>query len=132
MTGATVPTAHPSPPQRVYYATVPGYAFTSYIIMNVIPNTHTHTHAHTHTRTHKYPLTPLPPPTHIHSGLLLDTARHFLPLPALRAAVVALAAVKMNTLHWHAVDDQVGVGGWGWRWRVEVGREGVEGAYILG
>jgi hexosaminidase len=39
-------------------------------------------------------------------GLLVDTARHFLPPATLRAALDAMAYAKLNTLHWHAVDAQ--------------------------
>jgi hypothetical protein len=37
-------------------------------------------------------------------GVLLDTANHFLPVGALEQFVDAMAAVKMNVLHWHLVD----------------------------
>ena len=37
-------------------------------------------------------------------GALIDTARHFLSVPALLRQIDALAYNKMNTLHWHAVD----------------------------
>ena len=39
-------------------------------------------------------------------GLLLDPARHFLPVAALRRTVEAMAAVKLNVLHLHLSDDQ--------------------------
>ena len=39
-------------------------------------------------------------------GLLMDTARHYLPVPTLRAALDAMAYSKLNTLHWHIVDAQ--------------------------
>lgn len=39
-----------------------------------------------------------------HRGALVDTARHFLALPALQAFVDGLAYTKMNVLHWHIVD----------------------------
>ena len=39
-------------------------------------------------------------------GLLVDTARHFLPIPTLRAVVDSMVMVKLNTLHVHAVDAQ--------------------------
>jgi len=37
-------------------------------------------------------------------GLLVDSARHFLDVATLRRQIDALAATKMNTLHWHMVD----------------------------
>jgi hypothetical protein len=39
-------------------------------------------------------------------GLSLDTARHWLPVPALLSLVDGLAASKMNVLHWHFADAQ--------------------------
>ncbi|GLG93839.1 Chitooligosaccharidolytic beta-N-acetylglucosaminidase [Gryllus bimaculatus] len=43
-------------------------------------------------------------PVFAHRGLLLDTARHWLPERALRRTVDAMAAAKLNVLHWHATD----------------------------
>lgn len=39
-------------------------------------------------------------------GLLVDSARHFLPLAAIRRTVDAMAVAKLNVLHWHLVDAQ--------------------------
>ena len=39
-----------------------------------------------------------------HRGLMIDTARHWLPVRAIKRQIDALAATKMNTLHWHATD----------------------------
>ncbi len=46
-------------------------------------------------------------------GLMVDTARHFQPLPSLYVIVDQMASVKLNTLHLHLTDDQ------GWRFEVK-------------
>lgn len=45
-------------------------------------------------------------PRFAYRGVLLDTARNFLPLDTLRATVDGLAACKLNALHWHVSDSQ--------------------------
>ena len=42
-------------------------------------------------------------------GLMVDAARHFQPVDVIKRNIDGLAAMKMNVLHWHLVDDQ------GWR-----------------
>lgn len=42
-------------------------------------------------------------------GLLLDSARRFIPLPDLQRQLQGMASAKLNVLHWHLTDDQ------GWR-----------------
>ena len=42
-------------------------------------------------------------------GLLVDPARHFLPVSVVKRNLDGMAAVKLNVLHWHLSDDQ------GWR-----------------
>ncbi|WP_394746990.1 beta-N-acetylhexosaminidase [Spongiimicrobium salis] len=39
-------------------------------------------------------------------GLMIDVARHYLPLEVLKRNVDAMAAVKLNVFHWHLSDDQ--------------------------
>jgi hexosaminidase len=39
-------------------------------------------------------------------GLLLDSARRFLPLATLKRQLDGMAAAKLNVLHWHLTDDQ--------------------------
>lgn len=42
-------------------------------------------------------------------GLLLDSARHFLPVADIKRQLDGMAAAKLNVFHWHLTDDQ------GWR-----------------
>ena len=42
-------------------------------------------------------------------GLLLDSARHFMPLEAIKRQIDGMAAAKLNVFHWHLTDDH------GWR-----------------
>ena len=39
-------------------------------------------------------------------GLLLDVARHFMPLEVIKRNLDGMAAVKLNVLHWHLTEDQ--------------------------
>jgi len=41
-----------------------------------------------------------------HRGLLVDTARHYLPVEALAQTLDAMSWSKLNVLHWHLADDQ--------------------------
>lgn len=45
-------------------------------------------------------------------GLMLDSARHYQSPAFIRRLIDAMAASKLNTLHWHLVDDQ------GWRLQI--------------
>lgn len=42
-------------------------------------------------------------------GVLLDSARHFIPVTDIKRQIDGMAAAKLNVLHWHLTDDQ------GWR-----------------
>lgn len=39
-------------------------------------------------------------------GLMIDVARHFISLDEMKRNIDAMAAVKMNVLHWHLTDDE--------------------------
>jgi hexosaminidase len=39
-------------------------------------------------------------------GLMIDTARHFMPLDVLRRNLDGMAALKLNVFHWHLSDNQ--------------------------
>jgi len=46
-------------------------------------------------------------------GLMVDSARHYQSLDTLKAVIDAMAVHKLNTFHWHLVDDQ------GWRLEIK-------------
>ena len=37
-------------------------------------------------------------------GVMVDSSRHFLPVPTLEAILDGMAASALNVLHWHLVD----------------------------
>jgi hexosaminidase len=45
-------------------------------------------------------------PRFVWRGLMIDSARHFQPMEVLKRNLDAMAAVKMNVLHWHLTEDQ--------------------------
>lgn len=45
-------------------------------------------------------------PIYPHRGLLIDTARNFLSVEAIKKQIDGMASCKMNVLHWHATDSQ--------------------------
>jgi hexosaminidase len=45
-------------------------------------------------------------PTYSYRGLMIDTARHYLPLDLILSNLDVMAMNKLNVLHWHMTDDQ--------------------------
>ena len=52
------------------------------------------------------PITILDGPVYSYRGILVDTARHYLPLSLLEQQLQAMEYNKFNTLHWHLTDSQ--------------------------
>ena len=45
-------------------------------------------------------------PTYNYRGVLLDTARNYLPIEVIKRQINGMAASKLNVLHWHITDSQ--------------------------
>uniref|UniRef100_A0A182PDH5 beta-N-acetylhexosaminidase n=1 Tax=Anopheles epiroticus TaxID=199890 RepID=A0A182PDH5_9DIPT len=45
-------------------------------------------------------------PTYPHRGIMIDTARNYIPIKILKRQLDAMAASKMNVFHWHMTDTQ--------------------------
>ncbi|XP_026732584.1 chitooligosaccharidolytic beta-N-acetylglucosaminidase [Trichoplusia ni] len=45
-------------------------------------------------------------PTYPYRGILLDTARNYYSIDSIKATIDGMAAVKLNTFHWHITDSQ--------------------------
>lgn len=45
-------------------------------------------------------------PRFLWRGLMIDVARHFMPVEVIKRSLNAMATVKMNVFHWHLTDDQ--------------------------
>jgi hexosaminidase len=62
-------------------------------------------------------------PQYPYRGLLIDTSRHYLPIPLILRNLDAMAWNKLNVLHWHIVDSQ------SWPYQSDLFPELTQGAF---